>query len=60
MAETSTPQPDEVEHLLLNARLRDELKFDDLPALVAQMHLDARQARDILQNDTVNRTRAYA
>ena len=42
------------------ARLRDELKFDDLPALVAQMHLDARQARDILQNDTVNRTRAYA
>jgi riboflavin kinase/FMN adenylyltransferase len=42
------------------ARLRDELKFDDLPALVAQMHLDARQARDILRNDTATRTRAYA
>ncbi|MDQ2702580.1 MAG: bifunctional riboflavin kinase/FAD synthetase [Pseudomonadota bacterium] len=44
------------------ARLRDELKFDDLPALVAQMHLDARQARDILGND-INmklQTKAYA
>lgn len=30
------------------ARLRDELKFDDLPALVAQMHLDAQQAREAL------------
>lgn len=30
------------------ARLRDELKFDDLPALVAQMHLDAREAREVL------------
>jgi riboflavin kinase/FMN adenylyltransferase len=30
------------------ARLRDELKFDGLPALVAQMHRDAEQARAIL------------
>jgi len=30
------------------ARLRDELKFDDLPALVAQMHRDAAQARQLL------------
>jgi riboflavin kinase/FMN adenylyltransferase len=30
------------------ARLRDEVKFDGLPALVAQMHLDARDARAIL------------
>ena len=30
------------------ARLRDEEKFDDLPALVAQMHRDAAQARSIL------------
>jgi len=30
------------------ARLRDEEKFPDLPALVAQMGRDARQARDIL------------
>jgi len=30
------------------ARLRDEEKFPDLPALVAQMDRDARQARDIL------------
>ena len=30
------------------ARLRDELAFADLPALVAQMHRDARQARDLL------------
>ncbi len=30
------------------ARLRDEEKFGDLPALVAQMQRDAAQARDIL------------
>jgi riboflavin kinase/FMN adenylyltransferase len=30
------------------ARLRDELKFPDLPALVAQMHRDADQARALL------------
>ncbi len=30
------------------ARLRDEEKFPDLPALVAQMDQDARQARDML------------
>lgn len=30
------------------AKLRDETKFDSLDALVAQMHLDARQAREIL------------
>ncbi|GAB6196069.1 bifunctional riboflavin kinase/FAD synthetase [Lysobacter xanthus] len=30
------------------ARLRDELKFDGLPALVAQMDRDAEQAREIL------------
>ena len=30
------------------AKLRDEEKFDDLPALVAQMQRDAMQARDIL------------
>ncbi len=30
------------------ARLRDEEKFPDLPSLVAQMHRDDRQARDIL------------
>jgi len=32
------------------ARLRDEEKFADLPALVAQMHRDAAQARAILSN----------
>ena len=32
------------------AKLRDELKFDDLPALVAQMHRDAAQARAILDH----------
>jgi riboflavin kinase/FMN adenylyltransferase len=32
------------------ARLRDELAFDDLPALVAQMHRDAAQARDLLSH----------
>ena len=30
------------------AKLRDELKFSDLPALTAQMHRDAAQARAIL------------
>jgi riboflavin kinase/FMN adenylyltransferase len=30
------------------ARLRDELAFADLPALVAQMHRDAEPARDLL------------
>lgn len=30
------------------ARLRDEEKFDGLPALVAQMHVDAARAREIL------------
>ena len=30
------------------ARLRDEEKFDGLPALVAQMHVDADRARAIL------------
>ena len=30
------------------ARLRDEAKFPDLPALVAQMHDDAAQARHVL------------
>ena len=30
------------------AKLRDEERFDDLPALVAQMQRDAAQARDIL------------
>ena len=34
------------------AKLRDELKFDDLPALVRQMDLDAQQARKILRHDT--------
>ena len=31
------------------ARLRDELKFPDLPALIVQMHRDAAQARALLQ-----------
>ena len=30
------------------AKLRDELKFDGLEALTAQMHEDARQARELL------------
>jgi len=30
------------------AKLRDELAFADLPALVAQIHRDAEQARDLL------------
>jgi riboflavin kinase/FMN adenylyltransferase len=36
------------------ARLRDEMKFDDLPALVRQMDMDAQQARNILRHDTDN------
>ena len=34
------------------AKLRDELKFDDLPALVRQMDQDSAQARDALRLDT--------
>ena len=37
------------------AKLRDELKFDDLPALVRQMDLDSAQARDALRLDTEER-----
>jgi riboflavin kinase/FMN adenylyltransferase len=33
------------------AKLRDEEKFDDLPALVRQMNLDAEQARKQLRQD---------
>ncbi|MFC3814084.1 bifunctional riboflavin kinase/FAD synthetase [Lysobacter sp. GCM10012299] len=33
------------------AKLRDELKFSDLPALTAQMHRDAEQARAILSQE---------
>jgi riboflavin kinase/FMN adenylyltransferase len=33
------------------AKLRDEEKFDDLPALVRQMDIDAEQARAILRRD---------
>lgn len=33
------------------AKLRDELKFSDLPALTAQMHRDATQAREILSKE---------
>jgi riboflavin kinase/FMN adenylyltransferase len=36
------------------AKLRDEMKFDDLPALVRQMDMDAQQARKILRHDTDN------
>jgi riboflavin kinase/FMN adenylyltransferase len=32
-------------------KLRDEVKFDDLPALVRQMNLDAEQARKLLRHD---------
>jgi riboflavin kinase/FMN adenylyltransferase len=34
------------------AKLRDERKFDDLPALVRQMNLDALEARKKLKNDS--------
>ncbi|MDQ3038806.1 MAG: bifunctional riboflavin kinase/FAD synthetase [Pseudomonadota bacterium] len=37
------------------ARLRDEEKFDGLPALVAQMRLDDQQARSILLQHTAQR-----
>lgn len=37
------------------ARLRDEEKFDGLPALVAQMQLDDQQARAILLQHTLQR-----
>jgi len=37
------------------ARLRDEEKFADLPALVAQMQLDDQQARAILHQHTLQR-----
>ncbi|MGJ4727840.1 bifunctional riboflavin kinase/FAD synthetase [Luteimonas sp. SDU101] len=40
------------------ARLRDEEKFSDLPALVAQMHRDAGEARRILQQHTPGRATA--
>ena len=33
------------------AKLRDEEKFEDLPALVRQMNIDAEQARKVLRND---------
>lgn len=38
------------------AKLRDEAKFDDLDALVAQMHRDAQQARQVLalEQDTAH------
>ena len=36
------------------AKLRDEAKFEDLPALVRQMDIDAEQARKILRHDQVN------
>ena len=39
------------------AKLRDELKFSDLPALTAQMHRDADQARGLLLQD---QRRAFA
>jgi riboflavin kinase/FMN adenylyltransferase len=40
-------------------KLRDEEKFDDLPALVRQMNLDAEQARKLLRQDR-NLTRSVA
>jgi len=41
------------EHLKLEfvARLRDELKFDSVEALVEQMHRDVKQTREILEGD---------
>lgn len=41
------------EHLKLEfvARLRDELKFDSVEALVEQMHRDVEQTREILERD---------
>lgn len=42
------------------AKLRDELKFSDLPALTAQMHRDAEQARGILKQHSPQRRNAFA
>ena len=36
------------------SKLRDEEKFDDLPALVRQMEKDAEQARKVLRHDREN------
>ncbi len=38
------------------AKLRDEVKFNDLPALTAQMHRDAEQARNILNEQRLRAT----
>lgn len=38
------------------AKLRDELKFPDLPSLTGQMHRDAEQARALLSNDNQRAT----
>lgn len=38
------------------AKLRDELKFPDLPSLTEQMHRDAEQARALLSNDNQRAT----
>ena len=38
------------------ARLRDEEKFPDLPSLVAQMHIDAAQARTALRKHSLQDT----
>ncbi len=38
------------------AKLRDELKFPDLPSLTGQMHRDAEQARVLLSNDNQRAT----
>ena len=38
------------------AKLRDEEKFNDLPALTAQMHRDAEQARRILSEHRLRAT----
>lgn len=40
------------------AKLRDEVKFDGLPALVAQMHRDATQARQVLELQPSESTQA--
>ncbi len=42
------------------ARLRDEVKFPDLPALVEQMHRDAAQARNALADNRLADTPAAA
>ena len=38
------------------AKLRDEEKFDDLGALVAQIHRDAAQAREILERSSLSKS----